>query len=130
MDGFLDYIEKQNSHTEGIIQQLERNDPALTTVCTTTHLNVITHSPQLDLSREEIRGDVMQERLLNSLKHNTHLTSLDVSGNTFKLSHNQLVDVFTRNLSLTHVVFHKRENTEAVKLVNALVQLNTGIKQV
>ena len=72
----------------------------------------------------------MQERLLESLKYNTNLTSLDVSGNTFKVFHHQLVNVFTCNLSLTHVVFHKRENAEAVKLIHDLLQHNIDMKQV
>eukprot|EP00026_Physarum_polycephalum_P000314 Phypoly_transcript_00314.p1 GENE.Phypoly_transcript_00314~~Phypoly_transcript_00314.p1 ORF type:complete len:1738 (-),score=158.13 Phypoly_transcript_00314:23-5236(-) len=114
MDGFLDYIEKQNSHIEGIIVQLERNDPGLTS---------------LDLSKEEIRGDATHERLLESLKRNTNLTWLDLSGNVLKLSHNQLVDVFTRNLSLIHLVLHKKENAEAAKIIYTLIQLNVGIKQ-
>lgn len=85
---------------------------------------------QLDLSQEELRGDYVQNRLVMALKHNTALTSLNLSGVAWKINPMNFIPSFTANICLTNVIYDKNFNSNAAKSINHYVQLNVNIKKV
>jgi hypothetical protein len=70
---------------------------------------------------------------VKSLKRNTNLTYLNISGTTWE-KHGDFITAFTQNMCITKLVMDTKRaralHTDVVKILEHYLQLNVALKQV
>lgn len=114
----MTYIDKKNEEIDEMISRLERNDHKLTT---------------LDLTPMEIRGQDTQERFIKSLKRNTHLTSVNISGTTW-IKPGDFINTFAQNITITKFLCDPKKQRalpdKVMTRITHYLELNNNFKKV
>lgn len=87
----------------------------------------------MDLTDTAVLGKKIQLRFINSLKHTTHLTSLNISGTAWEKP-GDFIGAFTENLSITKLIVDQRKQKslppQVLRIIEHYIQLNEGLNSV